>query len=239
MNVPLLSSDHHYGVSVRGAASGVVAGEMYHRLVITERAAANAGGRALDKGVYFPSFGNAGDGLVAAVSFSDAVFLDIMKSHVALAEFGMMAEKVHVPVAMVEKIVKADRPSARGDFKALLFQVAAQDHFHSPFLAGVREVVSNESPAEMSALSLAGRVGMSTAHFSRRFSREVGVSPSAYLREMRLAHARSLLICGAMPLVDIAMECGFADQPHFTRVFKKRFGITPAGYAKKFAISSE
>jgi len=32
------------------------------------------------------------------------------------------------------------------------------------------------------------------------------------------------------PLVDVALETGFADQAHFTRMFKAAFGLTPARY---------
>ncbi len=34
----------------------------------------------------------------------------------------------------------------------------------------------------------------------------------------------------AVPLVEIACDAGFADQPHFTRAFKSAFGLTPARY---------
>ena len=32
------------------------------------------------------------------------------------------------------------------------------------------------------------------------------------------------------PLVEVALEAGFADQAHFTRMFKAAFGLTPARY---------
>ncbi|MBK8724312.1 MAG: AraC family transcriptional regulator [Saprospiraceae bacterium] len=35
-----------------------------------------------------------------------------------------------------------------------------------------------------------------------------------------------------MPLVEVALECGFYDQSSFTKFFNKYYGISPYNYSK-------
>jgi AraC-type DNA-binding domain-containing proteins len=54
----------------------------------------------------------------------------------------------------------------------------------------------------------------------------IGMSPSDYLRTVRLHRAKDMLLEG-LPLATVATACGFADQAHFTRWFRRAFGYTP------------
>jgi AraC family transcriptional regulator len=36
-----------------------------------------------------------------------------------------------------------------------------------------------------------------------------------------------------LPIVEIAVACGFADQSHLTRVFSKALGISPAAWRRQ------
>jgi transcriptional regulator GlxA family with amidase domain len=54
-----------------------------------------------------------------------------------------------------------------------------------------------------------------------------GTSPYRYSLMRRLHFTRELLALGR-PLVEIALEAGFADQAHFSRMFQATFGIAPA-----------
>jgi AraC-like DNA-binding protein len=47
------------------------------------------------------------------------------------------------------------------------------------------------------------------------------------MRRLELARER---MRGERPLVEIALDAGFADQAHFTRAFRSAFGLTPARY---------
>lgn len=66
-------------------------------------------------------------------------------------------------------------------------------------------------------------------HIIRLFKKHVGMSPHAYLVQLRLEKARTLLE-GNVPIVDAALQSGFSDQSHLTRKFKIRYGITPGAY---------
>jgi len=77
---------------------------------------------------------------------------------------------------------------------------------------------------------LAAVAALSPAHFSRQFREVIGNSPHQFLMEYRVEQAKGMLAERDRPLIDIALACGFADQPHFSRVFKRLTGVTPKAY---------
>lgn len=72
--------------------------------------------------------------------------------------------------------------------------------------------------------------GMSPAHFARSFKATIGDTPYQFVMDYRMEQARKMLATRDLPLIDVALACGFADQPHFTRVFKRLTGQTPREY---------
>jgi AraC-like DNA-binding protein len=81
---------------------------------------------------------------------------------------------------------------------------------------------------------LAKLVGVSRFQLLRGFAREVGTTPHAYLVQRRIQFARRLLVAGR-PIVEAAIDAGFADQSHLTRAFVRQFGITPGRYVAAVA----
>ncbi len=92
-----------------------------------------------------------------------------------------------------------------------------------------RHHAENVSMVEMAALS-----GLSTTHFNRRFQQLLQMTPTAYLRSVRVHAARALLGTTHRGLAEIAQRCGFTDQSHFTLVFRESTGMTPGAYRKRF-----
>ena len=83
---------------------------------------------------------------------------------------------------------------------------------------------------DLSVSGIAHRCGVSRERIHQVVKRWVGLSPSDYLRTVRLHRARDLLLAG-QPLATVAADCGFADQAHFTRWFRRAFGYTPGDLA--------
>ncbi len=79
---------------------------------------------------------------------------------------------------------------------------------------------------------LAKEAGLSTAHFARLFRQVLGETPYQFLMDYRIEQAKRMLQDAQRPLIDIALACGFSDQPHFTRIFKRLTGQTPRDYRK-------
>lgn len=78
---------------------------------------------------------------------------------------------------------------------------------------------------------LAGVAGLTSYQAIRVFRRTLGLTPHAYLNDVRVRRAESLLRLGLSP-AEVAAACGFCDQSHLTRVFKARRGVTPAAFAR-------
>jgi AraC-like DNA-binding protein len=70
------------------------------------------------------------------------------------------------------------------------------------------------------------RAGRHRSTLHRTFRRSLGVDPSGWILRERLRRAWRLLET-EQPLVEIAIDCGFADQSHMSRVFRRFTGWTP------------
>lgn len=69
----------------------------------------------------------------------------------------------------------------------------------------------------------------SRSSFFRRLKNVTGLSPTQYLREVRLQHARQLLETRQVSLVqEAAQQAGFSKSSYFSRLYRERFGKSPA-----------
>ncbi|MGI5893686.1 MAG: helix-turn-helix domain-containing protein [Candidatus Merdivicinus sp.] len=84
---------------------------------------------------------------------------------------------------------------------------------------------------------LADQVYLSTRQYDRIFREVYGMSPSAYLAEMRLNRACQLMTDRSISLGDISEQCGFSDIAFFYRCFRKRFDMTPKQYRSHLLTS--
>jgi AraC-like DNA-binding protein len=80
---------------------------------------------------------------------------------------------------------------------------------------------------------LAEECGLSPRHFARAFRQSTGVPPHRWLLKHRVQQAKTLLRARVLPLTEIALRCGFADQSHFTRVFSREVGVGPGEWRRR------
>jgi AraC-like DNA-binding protein len=76
---------------------------------------------------------------------------------------------------------------------------------------------------------LSAHVNLSPHHFLRRFRATFGMPPHTYHLQQRIYLAKRMLADGT-PIVQVALDTGFADQSHFTRRFRMFVGTTPRQY---------
>ena len=94
----------------------------------------------------------------------------------------------------------------------------------------VRDFVEEHLHQRITLADLAAVVGLSRCAFARRFRCSAGTSPHGFVLDRRVARAKLLLTRTGMPLSDVALRCGFADQSHLTRVFRARVGVPPGRF---------
>jgi AraC family transcriptional regulator len=82
---------------------------------------------------------------------------------------------------------------------------------------------------------LAQVAGQSPHHFIRTMRAATGQSPHQWLTHKRIERARVLLARSDLPLIQVALECGFGTQQHFTTVLKQSTGLTPAAFRRLMA----
>ncbi|MER9793623.1 GlxA family transcriptional regulator [Mesorhizobium sp. M0213] len=74
---------------------------------------------------------------------------------------------------------------------------------------------------------LAASVDLSRRQIERLFRRELDCSPVCYYRQLRLERAKLLLTQSTMPIVDIAVACGFISASHFSKCYRETNGTSP------------
>ncbi|WP_246226032.1 GlxA family transcriptional regulator [Chelativorans xinjiangense] len=83
-----------------------------------------------------------------------------------------------------------------------------------------------EDPVPLPAI--AQRSGTSSRQLERLFMRHTGLTPHRYYMQMRLERARELLIYSDRPIIDIAVQTGFASTSYFATCYRRVFGVKPS-----------
>ncbi|MBF0474912.1 MAG: helix-turn-helix domain-containing protein [Deltaproteobacteria bacterium] len=83
---------------------------------------------------------------------------------------------------------------------------------------------------DLSVEVLASQAAMSPRNFARIFVRELVITPSRYVDQLRLEAARRQLEQTDRSLEEIAAACGFASSELMRCAFLRSMGITPGRY---------
>lgn len=81
---------------------------------------------------------------------------------------------------------------------------------------------------------VARAAGLHPATFARHFRQTFGCLPTSVRQSARLARALEAIIRTEIPLSEVALESGFADQAHMTRQIRRSAGMPPARLRRLF-----
>ncbi|MEY8828184.1 AraC family transcriptional regulator [Sedimentitalea sp. XS_ASV28] len=95
----------------------------------------------------------------------------------------------------------------------------------------VLDMICQDWGAPLSLADFATATNASKFQILRRFSRELGTTPHAYLTQHRVKRAKDMIMAGSS-IADTAIACGFSDQSHLTRTFSRQLGLTPGCFAR-------
>ncbi len=77
--------------------------------------------------------------------------------------------------------------------------------------------------------------GMKKSYLIRSFQQVTGQPPIQYAIQLRLEHARAILLNEPVPVGEVARRCGFRDEFYFSRMFRKRYGLSPSQFRRQEA----
>ena len=103
----------------------------------------------------------------------------------------------------------------------------------SPRLSAAITVMESHIDSPLPITRISEIISMTQRQLERLFQKHCRTTPHEYYLDIRLYHARNLLLESKLSILNIAMATGFTSQPHFTDRYKKRFGVTP-GEQRKF-----
>ena len=103
-----------------------------------------------------------------------------------------------------------------------------------PSLQAAADYIRNHcARPSLSIAEVAGAAGYSVPYFSRKFHQLIGCTPTAYLLEARILHAKRLLVSTPQTVRQIAADSGFSQSSYFIQCFRKATGTTP----ERFRVS--
>ena len=94
----------------------------------------------------------------------------------------------------------------------------------------VREYVLAHLGEDISNRVLAQLAGFSDFYFARAFKRSAGVSPHRFVLQCRVERVKHLLVETDLPVAQIAIDAGFADQSHCSKYFRHFVGMPPSRF---------
>ncbi len=98
----------------------------------------------------------------------------------------------------------------------------------------VLEYMINTIDKPVKIEELAALVYMQPTYFIKRFRKNYGIPPMAYLNRMRMYKAMGLLAGTDISIEEIARNVGIFDTSYFSRIFKKHCNVTPSDYRQEF-----
>lgn len=149
-------------------------------------------------------------------SFIDSI--DFLLENQSIADENIIWNKVKELLLILSK---SENASSVYDFVESLFV---------PHEYNFKEVIQQNLFTDISIEELASLTNSSLATFKRRFVEHYNESPAKYIATKKLEKASQLLQIKAMPIAEIAYDCGFETTPNFNKAFKNHFGKSPSEF---------
>ena len=101
-------------------------------------------------------------------------------------------------------------------------------------ITGITKYMQEHLSEDVSLHILSEEFHLNSQYISQLFKNEIGVNFLAYLTNIRMEHAKKLLLSSSLSIAEVSEQSGYGDYRVFTKVFKKSEGITPSQYRRDF-----
>ena len=98
--------------------------------------------------------------------------------------------------------------------------------------AATEYVEKNISNGDITVETMSEALNMSRVHLYKRLTAVTGMSPSEFIRDLRLRHAEHLILKSQLSVSEISYKVGFNNPRYFSKYFKEKYGVIPSQYKK-------
>ena len=91
-------------------------------------------------------------------------------------------------------------------------------------------VEDNLDNADISVETMAEALAMSRVHLYKKLTSLTDLTPSEFIRQIRLQHAEQLLRKSQLTVAEVAYRVGFNNPRYFSKYFKEMYGMMPSEY---------
>ena len=131
--------------------------------------------------------------------------------------------------------------------KELLYCMIA-DYYHDFYEKNKQDMTSVDHIAryinknfskKITLENLAKEAFLDRSYLVRAFKKRYGCTPIKYLIDVRLTHAKEILLTTNAPIYEIAEECGYNTESFFISQYKSKYGMSPAQHRQFIWSSNE
>ena len=94
-------------------------------------------------------------------------------------------------------------------------------------ILSIIEMMEANLSEPLTLLEIAEYAGLSRRQIERLFRQNMGRSPARYYLEIRLDRARHLLLQSSLPVIEVAVACGFVSASHFSKCYRELYSRSP------------
>jgi AraC-like DNA-binding protein len=90
-----------------------------------------------------------------------------------------------------------------------------------------RVILRENITTQLSPAQVAGQLGIGYSWFRKAFKKYAGISPAQFQLQIRLQHAKDLLLNTTLSISEIAYELAFDTPGQFSTFFRQKTKMTP------------
>ncbi|MBP5554920.1 MAG: helix-turn-helix transcriptional regulator [Lachnospiraceae bacterium] len=172
--------------------------------------------------------------------------------HISVKEEPVLAEFIADRIFEIERIKKSGDMFAESRSKGCVYEILVSigEHVMSDnsslidsedtsrigwqYIHAACNYISENSSNPITQTEVADHIGISTFYFSKLFKQYMHISFPAYLSNIRVKSATSLLLDKGLSITDCAFMAGFQSTTTFNKVFREITGYSPRNYRKLY-----
>lgn len=162
------------------------------------------------------------------------VMLSVKRIYGELEEYGLpgikLDESTYRQLSQLETVDELDE-WLRDTFASMCEEMAQKESKGTRYIDEILEYIDSHYREDISLVSIADMVGISTSYVSTIINAELGTSLVNYVNRKRIEDAKKILVREkGLPIDAVREMVGYSNVHTFMRIFKKYEGITPGKY---------